>query len=178
MTTQQNPIGLQLALLAARFPSGATETVLQVDLQEIERLAVPLEDLAEAVRRIVHTRETRTYPPLAETLRRCREAGVDRLREREDTLQISDGRRPFGPDDAELVRLLRELARRNRFHCGSGFRHGPCGCAPGSCGEPTLGQVRAEFDRCRAESVPVVVRESKRVRGFTTVADVVGEVPF
>ena len=191
--TIQNPIGLQLARLAARFPSGATETTLQIDLAEIERIGVREDDITEAVTRIMHSRETRTYPPLAELLRRTREAAADRMKARDETLALEAGQPTFAPDAVEMFKALRALAARGYYWCArDGFTFGVCEHTEGGAWEeinstrcdppPLLSQCLEKLAWCEQESVPFVVREAKAVRGWERVGDVIDqameEVPF
>ena len=174
-TPIQDPIGLQLAKLAARFPSGATATVLETDRREIEKLGLGL-DLPEAVQRILHTRETRTYPPLAEILRRCREAGVDRMKARDDVLRLESGQQPFDSASQEYIRVQRDLGTRGLYWCGRQREFVEGICKHGvRCVDPTpsLEQCRLELDWCEKNGLEPIEREDKTVKGFTRVGELV-----
>jgi hypothetical protein len=180
-----NPIGLQLSILATRFPSGATEAVLLADLHELERLRLG-DPLPEAVLRILHSRETRTYPPLAEIIRRCREVAAEELRAGREAKQLERGgaARPFTRLDCEEIRILRHLAARNIYWCnragdrgGGGFIQGLCEHGVACC-DSTLDAARAELNLCKAHGIEPVKREPRRVRGtdFVSLSDAIDNV--
>jgi len=71
-------LGAALALLFVAFPSGVTDATKTLYLGELRRLGFAPAVVAEAAQRILHTREQRTVPPIAQILRTCREVQGER----------------------------------------------------------------------------------------------------
>lgn len=153
-----DPIRFQLGILATRFPTGATETVMETDRVELARLGLG-DHLPEAVLRILHTWERRTYPPLAVTLRRCRDVQSEA---RAGTRAADAGsHRRFTPDDLQHFRVLRLLARLDLYWCDRAWSYtrGVCphgsGCASGS----TLHNAQARLSQAEIDGEEPPPRE-------------------
>jgi hypothetical protein len=124
--TTPDPIGSALALLFLGFPSGVTDDPKTLYYGELKRLNVAPVDALEAAQRILHTRESRSVPPLAEVLRRVAEARADRLKRDDD--DPTRGMRKLTKADAEHMRNSRELAEYGVYWCGDERNYVPmCG---------------------------------------------------
>ena len=88
-----NPVALQIAGLAAVFTTKATNSLKAICVETIERAGYQ-DEVAEAVARMIHTREKSTFPQPAEILRVAREVRRDQ--------QVSQG-------DQRWVRSREEL---------------------------------------------------------------------
>ena len=167
--------GKLLAVLFTAFPTGVTETIERLYLDEIRRLGLDLRDLGEAVQRILHSRESRAVPPLAEIIKRCREATVDRLKARDDTLELEASHERFHEDAQEYIRLQRQLGARGLWWCGEAgsFIDSICKHDWRDEAPPSLEQCREWVDYCAAEGIEPIVRAAKAVKGFSRLGDVV-----
>ena len=108
-----------LALLSEAFPTGDDESRRVLYIDQIRRADIDPRDLTEAVLRIIHVRESRTYPQIAEILRHAKEARVLRLGERNDgpPLLHDEQMVKFGPFQAKEMRVWKKLAIRGVTHC-------------------------------------------------------------
>ncbi len=118
---QPPTIASLLTLLSVAFPSGGVdEKQLTLYADQLKRIDADPRDLGEAVQRLIHVREARTYPPLAEILKHLRESRSDRLKARQDGPPLlGDGRGMirFGPLHAREMRVWRKLAVRGVTFC-------------------------------------------------------------
>ena len=69
-------ISLQIAGLAAAFPSRASDSLKEIAATSIERFGFAGE-IAEAVAQLIASREATTFPAVAEILKRCREVRAE-----------------------------------------------------------------------------------------------------
>jgi hypothetical protein len=152
--SQIEPLGMALGLLFVAFPSGVTDAIKSLYLGELRRQGVAPEDAAEAAQRILHTRESRTVPPLAEILRRVAESRADRLKRVDESETLGDGSYRLSPADAEQLRNHREMAEYGVFWCGEERNYVPL-CRHGvTCNEKypdSLEQSRAALDAIHSE---------------------------
>jgi len=126
-------IAALLAVLAKAFPSGIDEGRLDFYLDQVARTNPDPLDLSEAVQRIIHTRESRSFPSVAEILRRLQEARGDRLKRVDEGPPQIDGMTPLGPLQRAEMRVWRELACYGLTYCDvdrdyNNGRH--CSCDP------------------------------------------------
>ena len=79
VTTSAEPkvkIGTAVGGLAAAFPSGASDPLQAILAKAVERGGFA-DEATEAVTRLIHSREKRGFPPVAEVLRFCRQVRSD-----------------------------------------------------------------------------------------------------
>ena len=108
--------GQSLARLGDYFPSGSNPKLLSGYLDQLRRDAIETVDLIEGVARVIHLRETRSFPPYAVILRECRNARIDRLKEHtaDDSEQWSGPANLTPERTAEMVEEFRRLRRESR----------------------------------------------------------------
>jgi len=155
-----------LVLLFSAFPSGVNDDIKSLYLSQLQAQRADAMDLLEMAQRILHTRESRTVPPLAEILRRLSEARSDRLKGEYEEPQIAVGHKLTRPEKAD-VRVWRALSRRGVHHCdrrNQWVTGGYCGCHPGLCwGDGvTAADARARLDQAEAEGTEMPVRAGMR----------------
>jgi len=69
-----------LARLSAHFPTGASPKREALYIADLRKYRFAIKDVREGVERVIATRETTTFPPLALVAKHCREAQADRLK--------------------------------------------------------------------------------------------------
>lgn len=109
--------GDALRRLGVRFKSGDSSDRRSDDLSKLDAQGVETVDLLEAVERIEITRQTTTYPPLAEILSRCRDARSARLAASRDLLPETALRR-MNRGELDQCRGIAALYRTGLIWCG------------------------------------------------------------
>ena len=148
-------------------------------LEQLQRLKADPRDLAEMTQRIMHTRESRTVPPLAEIIRRLSEARSDRLKAEYEAPQLESGygRRMTAAEKAD-VRVWRALSHRGVHHCDQKRKWitgGYCDCEHGLCwgeGVPAA-EAKAKLEWAVATGVKLPPRPGIRRKGMTPLRVVV-----
>jgi len=107
--------GRAVGRLGDYFPSGSTPLLLSGYLDQLRKDNIDTADVIEGVERVIHTRETRTFPPYAVLLGECREARGVRLKERaEDDPGRWDVYERLTPErTAELLAFFRDYRQEH-----------------------------------------------------------------
>ena len=175
-TTAPDPIALALGLLFTAFPSGLNDQVKVLYLSELRRQKPDPVDVAEMAQRVLHTRESRTVPPLAEILKRLRESRTDRLKGEYETPQLEQGQlRRLTQAEKDDVRVWRALAKRGVHHCDvKGWQTGGyCGCKRLCWGEGvSASEAKSKLEWAIAEEIALPPREGSK--DATRLGDVLG----
>jgi len=157
-----------------------TEGTKSIWLQQLRAQKADPRDLAEMAQRILHTRESRTVPPLAEILRRLGEARMDRVRGAEESPRTVSGKPGrLSVREVEEVRVWRNLASLGVHHCDvRGWQTGGyCGCKRLCWGEGVSAEeAREKLAWAEREGIALPVKQA--VGSLRPVAEAVDEIPF
>lgn len=108
-----------ISRLALHFPVGANSKRMSATVQVLEKWRKPLHDVASAVDWLIETRDTATFPTMAQILGAITEVRAARLRLKHEAkhADVEKQLRPMTEDERDQVRRVYELAKVGWYWC-------------------------------------------------------------